>query len=191
MIEIVLHTLVLMAIFFVLTPGVFVKLPAKGGVYLVAMVHAFVFGIVYFIFSNMFGSIMEGETNIYRNIVIPKGSLKVAADPPLSTAVKNLCKTTIMNEKECNDKNSTGPSLGCNYERTKRCTKKDATTSYEWKRYNLTPSESAICKDRNVEPAARCENENGVGHCLAVPGGGAADVICEKKVTPTTYILSA
>jgi hypothetical protein len=40
-------TLYLMTLFFVLTPGVLLTLPSKGSVYLVALVHAVVFGIVY------------------------------------------------------------------------------------------------------------------------------------------------
>jgi hypothetical protein len=36
-----------MVLFFVLTPGVLLTLPSKGSVYLVAFVHAIVFGIVY------------------------------------------------------------------------------------------------------------------------------------------------
>jgi hypothetical protein len=40
-------TLYLMVLFFVLTPGVLLTLPSKGSVYLVALVHAAVFGIVY------------------------------------------------------------------------------------------------------------------------------------------------
>ena len=39
--------LYLMALFFVLTPGVLLTLPSKGSVYLIALVHAVVFGIVY------------------------------------------------------------------------------------------------------------------------------------------------
>ena len=39
--------LYLMVLFFILTPGVLLTLPSKGSVYLVALVHAIVFGLVY------------------------------------------------------------------------------------------------------------------------------------------------
>ena len=63
--------LYLMALFFVLTPGVLLTLPSKGSVYLVALVHAAVFGIVYKLthkmvyryFSEGFESMGRGSCN--------------------------------------------------------------------------------------------------------------------------------
>ena len=55
-----------MTLFFVLTPGVLLTLPRKGSVYLVALVHAAVFGLVYKLTHKMvyryFTEGFEGES---------------------------------------------------------------------------------------------------------------------------------
>jgi len=56
----ILKTLALVCVFFVLTPGVLIQLPIKGGIYKIAAVHALLFGAIYFIVTNVFGVLREG-----------------------------------------------------------------------------------------------------------------------------------
>jgi hypothetical protein len=49
-----LLTLVVGALFFVLTPQVLVALPPKGKIYTIALVHALIFAIIYYILHNFF-----------------------------------------------------------------------------------------------------------------------------------------
>jgi len=53
------------ALFFVLTPGVFLTLPPKGSVYVVAAVHGVVFALVYhlthkIVWNALYGKRLEG-----------------------------------------------------------------------------------------------------------------------------------
>ena len=52
--------MVLIFMFFVLSPGVFVKFPVKGGVKTIALVHSLLFGFIYFVVTNVFGVLREG-----------------------------------------------------------------------------------------------------------------------------------
>ena len=56
----ILKTLALVCVFFVLTPGVLIQMPIKGGIYKIAAVHALLFGAIYFIVTNVFGVLREG-----------------------------------------------------------------------------------------------------------------------------------
>jgi len=60
--------------FFVLCPGVFIKFPVKGGIKTIALIHAILFGIIYFVVTNVFGVLREG--------VAPKAAPKAKAAPP-------------------------------------------------------------------------------------------------------------
>ncbi len=50
--ESIVLTLYAVLLFFLLTPGILVTLPPKGGKYIVALVHAVIFGIVWKVTSH-------------------------------------------------------------------------------------------------------------------------------------------
>ena len=58
--EDVLKTLVLIFLFFVLSPGVFVSIPSKGGIKTIAFVHALVFGVIYYLLFEVLDVLTEG-----------------------------------------------------------------------------------------------------------------------------------
>ncbi len=50
--ESIVLTIYAVLLFFLLTPGILVTLPPKGGKYIVALVHAVIFGIVWKVTSH-------------------------------------------------------------------------------------------------------------------------------------------
>jgi len=58
--EDVLKTLAVIFLFFVLSPGVFVSIPSKGGIKTIAFVHALVFGVIYYLLFVVLGVLTEG-----------------------------------------------------------------------------------------------------------------------------------
>ena len=85
-----------MALFFILTPGVLLTLPRKGSVYLIALVHAVVFGIVYKLTHKMvyryFSEGFEGEScinDVECNRPINNDN---TFPPPNSRCIKGTCK---------------------------------------------------------------------------------------------------
>ena len=56
----IVKILALICVFFALTPGVLIRLPIKGGIYKIAALHALLFGVIYFIVTNVFGVLREG-----------------------------------------------------------------------------------------------------------------------------------
>ena len=53
-------TLYTAVLFFLLTPGVILSLPPKGGLYTVAAVHAIVFALVFHFTHNALGKLYKG-----------------------------------------------------------------------------------------------------------------------------------
>lgn len=87
----IVKTLALICVFFALTPGVLIRLPIKGGIYKIAVLHALLFGAIYFIVTNVFGVLREGVT-----CNGPKGYLNSCA----SLGSKNTCNSS--NVGKCN-----------------------------------------------------------------------------------------
>jgi len=84
-------------LFFLLTPSVLLRLPAKGSKYVVAGVHSLVFGIVLFISHKLFRSFgLEGFTEGTTAAELPAGSIVIGdgSAAETTTAKPTTAKTT-------------------------------------------------------------------------------------------------
>jgi hypothetical protein len=85
----VYFTLYLVALFFVLTPGVLVTLPPKSGKLTVAVTHALVFAVVYQLTHKMVAEALEGFQNTH---YLPKGrNCKSERQCISKKCINNIC----------------------------------------------------------------------------------------------------
>jgi len=87
------QTLFLIGCFFIFTPGVFIRLPAKGDIYLVAMIHAILFGIVFFIVASFLGIFQEGAVCKDRMYECPTAGILPANNNVCNPNNKGLCNS--------------------------------------------------------------------------------------------------
>uniref|UniRef100_A0A6C0B8P5 Uncharacterized protein n=1 Tax=viral metagenome TaxID=1070528 RepID=A0A6C0B8P5_9ZZZZ len=181
----ILITLALVLVFFLLTPGVFIRFPIKGGIYKIAAIHTVLFGVICFIVTNLLTTIIEGGP-----------APKVPA--PKAPANKPGCYPNqfVKDESECNYKNSALNKLNtfdkkddkgdgtCNKDQTQRCTK---SNEYKALKYDkMTQAQkieygNKICKERN--PSFQCNVDGDKDTC----SGPNQTEWCVK--IPATYKL--
>jgi hypothetical protein len=68
---------------FVLSPGLFVRLPKNGSKFMVAMVHALIFGVVFYLFHRQVWALFH--------------NLEGAANPPVVKAKKQAATASGLN----------------------------------------------------------------------------------------------
>jgi len=172
----IVKTLALICVFFVLTPGVLIRLPIKGGIYKIAAVHALLFGAIYFIVTNMFGVLREGYG--YDPIYCKSGWFNQTCNegnsaPSVSDQGKYACTSSMTAD-------------GIRYKQ--RCTKSETSStgpaSYGWQSCN-TPNNPNYTCDNNTTASSSCDSNtsgkcksNKKAYCKKTPG---------KTTTTTSY----
>jgi len=155
----IVKTLALVLVFFILTPGIFVRLPIKGGIYKIAAIHAVLFGVICFIVVKLFGVLREGLT-------------PSQCRPNVPTANANAnCNAGNSSDPIVNGAISTTTTGACNSGKSKRCTKIPAV--YEWQFNNITAQEATCPRGKTNSPCV----ESLKGYCNT----GGTQHICREK----------